>query len=655
MSDLDLFVGAALDAQVPLRLDRRPAWHDVLSRAGAVPTTVRRPGGRRTQGRRRRVLLALALVLVGVLVAGSALAALGHNPFGGLTSWLSGAPGTPAPAAEQAGFAKRNGSSYAAFPKHTELRLLQSASAGGRRFSLLGFRNGGSLCLRVVPAAAPASRGVNQCVTLRELRRSRVPAVVASTAYFGSRGGRVTAIFGFADDTVRSVRLIRSIEGAQSVTATNNVFLVVHAAPGDPIWDPIVQITARTRTGRSVVLPFTTDGVVPLPAVPSYVRRARVVLPGPTRVAEPLPQAAIAWVDRREQRGERFRPNLQEFGSASTEVLFARTIQPDPDDAYRIGISVIRIGALPPDRRDAFGPTYGKLIPLRRGMLLLCHAELFPLRPAPFGYLCSANLGSSSLFEQPGRVLTVSRVYREAFTRVSGLAADGVREVDLYLASGRVIPAALHDNVYTVEAPSAQWPAKLVAYDAAGRPVEIDLIDRQSSQLLSTPCPLARLATSGSAAAVPRYERLDLSARTVDGRRILGRSMAEVKLELGPPAGGRESALLYGRTPSGDPALTISFARRRGAMRAVWFEYRDPSLRDARLGSVLRLQPPVLQARIATIYAGYGRGFAYGSEPALLGCTGIFRSRSGDAELTFGLDPNRPSRLFLRISDPRTS
>ena len=82
MSDVDLLVSAALDAQVPLRLDRRPDWGDVLARADVARVT----GPQQTTTtwlprRRRRVILAFALLMVGGVVAA---AAIGYHPLGGL-------------------------------------------------------------------------------------------------------------------------------------------------------------------------------------------------------------------------------------------------------------------------------------------------------------------------------------------------------------------------------------------------------------------------------------------------------------------------------------------------------------------------------------------------------------------------------------------
>ena len=506
MSERDL-VAVGMDALVPLRLERAPAWDDVLARAGLRPAVTTVPGGAPRRRRVRRLALALAIAVATLAVASAVAAALGHDVFGGLSSWLGGAPGKPAPAAQQNAFARRNGASYASFPTHTQLRLLDTQSVRGKSFTLLGFRDGGSLCLRLVPTDAPALGGVNQCVTLRELRRSPVPAVVASTAYYPIAGGRVAAVFGFADDTVHSVRVTHAIGGTQTVRAVNNVFLTLHAGPSDPIYDPVVQVTAELRTGASIVLPFTTFGALVQSQVPSYLRYEAVRLPGPTRREANLRRVEIGWLDRRERRGGPFVPSLKAYGPKSRQVVFARSVQPDPDDAYRIGLAVIRVRTVSPPfeftwvKRSADARPHR--VRLSRGMLLVCSDELFPLRPAPIFNNCVLHARSSGLFPA-GHVLTVNRMYREAFTRVSGLAADGVREIDLYLASGRVIPAGLRDNAYTVEAPSAQWPAKLVAFDRHGRPLGVYPIDSQKSRAVIAPCPAAVLTPgpAGDRAAV---------------------------------------------------------------------------------------------------------------------------------------------------------
>jgi Tol biopolymer transport system component len=641
-------VAAGMNALVPLRLDRTPAWDDVLARAGLTPHAMRPP--RRA---RRRVMRRLAFVLAAVvatLVIGSAVAAaLGHSVFGGLGSWLGGVPGQPAPPAQQRAFTWRNGASYAAFPVHTTLRLLDTQTVRGKSFSLLGFRDGGSLCLRVVPTRA-AVPGVNQCVTLRELQRSSAPALVVSTAYYPIRGGRVGAVFGFADDTVRSVRVVHAAGGARIVPVVDNVFLVLNAGPTDPIYDPIVQVSVQQRSGKSVVLPFTTLGALARSTVPSYLRYDTIHLPGPTRQEAALPRAEIRWLDRRETRGRLFTPSLKAYGPNARVVEFGRSVQPDPDDPYRIGLSVMRVDRV----QDPFEFTWVKgsastrphRVRLRPGTVLLCADELFPLRPTPRFNNCVLNAGSSALFP-PGHVLTVLRMYREAFTRVSGLAADGVREVDLYLASGRVIPAALRDNAYTVQAPSTQWPAKLVALDRNRHVLEVDLIDAQKTKAVIAPCPSAQRVRVPPAAAAP-YDRIDLATGAVGGRIVLGERTAAVIRALGRPTARRGADFVYGAD-----SLIVHFARSGGASRAVSLEVRDPRASDSRVGRLLRLQPIALQRRIAAAYPELEHVFPYGSEPTLLGCTGTFRSRRRAVEVAFGLDPTRRSRTFVRLSDVR--
>ena len=379
MSERDL-VALGMDALVPLRLERAPAWDDVLARAGLRPTVTSVPGAAPQRRRVRRLALALAIAVVTLAIASAVAAALGQNLFGGLSSWIGGAPGNPAPPAQQNAFAQRNGASYASFPTHTRLRLLDTQRVRGKSFALLGFRDGGALCLRLVPTDVPALGGVNQCVTLRELRRSPVPAVVASTAYYPIAGGRVAAVFGFADDTVHFVRVTHATGGVQTARAVNNVFLALHAGPSDPIYDPVVQVTARLRTGASIVLPFTTFGALVQSQVPSYLRYEAVRLPGPTRQEATLPRVEIGWLDRRERRGGPFVPSLKAYGPTSRQVVFARSVQPDPDDAYRIGLAVIRLRRRAPASRKA--PPRDAAALLRRAVPLASRTDIQQLRPA---------------------------------------------------------------------------------------------------------------------------------------------------------------------------------------------------------------------------------------------------------------------------------
>ncbi len=636
MSTVDPFVAELMEEYVPLRRERRPSWDDVLERAAAR-------GARPRMRRARRLALAVAALILALAVGAAVAAAFGHNVFGGLGSWLSGSPGRPAPAAEQAGFVRRSSASYARFPAGTKLRLLVDEVVGGKRFSLLGVRNGSSLCLRLVRADSPAAQGVNECVTLRELRRSPAPALVASTAYLRvSRRHMAGGIFGFVEDDVHGLEVVRSLGGRQAAVLGGNAFLALSVL--GPTYDPIVRVRATAGNGRSVAVPFPGNASGPIPpGAPVYWRLAPLTFAGPARPQAQLSHPTIGWLDRREPRGQPFIPNLTLFGPGQGNVVFSRSIQPDPGNPFRIGLSLISVGPHPGDFVP--GPEWGETIPLRPGLRLLCAAELYPLRPKPIGYLCT-KAGTSALLFRARHPLTVRRMFREVYTRVSGLAADGIDEVDLYLANGRVIPAALRDNAYTVEASSQDFPAKIVAFDHHHRAVEVDVIGLDQ-RITLTACPAA-LPARGRSADVKPYERIDLATAHVAGRPILGRRIAQIEHALGEPGAITATQMLYGGTSAGDALLTISLREQR----AVGLTYRDPALVDARLGRLLTLQPPDLERRIATTY---GRSFTlrvgYGSDPGLVGCSGLFSATSGPTELSFGLDHNRPT-TFLRLTTP---
>jgi len=637
MSTLDPFVAEVMERYVPLRTERRPSWDDVLDRAAGG-------GARRRRARRvRRLALALAALIVALAIGAAVAAAFGHNVLGGLGSWLSGSPGRPAPAAEQAGFVRRSRASYARFPAGTKLRLLVDEVVGGKRFSLLGVRNGSSLCLRLVRADSPAGQGVNECVTLRELRRSPAPALVASTAYLRvSRGRMAAGIFGFAEDDVQGLEVVRSLGAHQAAVLGGNAFLALRVL--GPTYDPIVRVRAIARSGRSVTVPFpdTMSRLIP-PGAPVYWRLAPLTFAGPARPQAQLWHPTIGWLDRREPRGQPFVPNLTLFGPGQGDVVFSRSVQPDPGNPFRIGLSLISVGPHPGDFVP--GPEWGETIPLRPGLRLLCAAELYPLRPKPIGYLCT-KAGTSALLFRARHPLTVRRMFREVYTRVSGLAADGIGEVDLYLANGRVIPAALRDNTYTVEAPSQDFPAKIVAFDHHHHAVEVDVIGLDQRTTLAA-CPAAVPGRTGSGD-VKAYERIDLGTGHVGGRPILGRTIAEIERALGQPDAIAPTRLLYGGTKPGDALLTIALRNQR----AVGLTFRDPALVDVRLGRLLTLQPPDLERKIAATYRGFFTlKVRYGSDPGLVGCSGLFRATSGTTDLSFGLDHNQPT-TFLRLATP---
>lgn len=649
--DLDLLVQETLERQVARRGSARADWSDVLRRAEvAIVDGDGRLQPRRVRERRvsRRLALAAALAAVVALAAaatpvGPALAGLGRDAFDGLSSWLRGEPGEPAPAGEQAGFSERNAASYASFPEDTKLRLLVRERVGGQAFSLLGFRNGSSLCLRLVRAALPAGRGANQCVTERELTRSPAPALVAAQTWFhfGDPATTAEAIFGFADDTVHALEVRRLRSGWTRVGVSSNVFLALRARPSGsvqspPSYDPIVQVRALTGDGARVLVPFVAsdagDYGQGLPAVPSYLKAPSISpgdLPGPSKVDVRFPGGTIGWLERREPRGEPFTPARFAVTSIGS-VVYSRKVQPDPDSPVRVGATLARV------ERGS------RLHNADPGALVICESELRALGSGGAGFGCPGP-GPAGPFPA-GQPLTYSFIGPEQITQLAGLAADGVSAIDLYLASGRVVPAALTDNAFLVQAPTTQLPGKLVAYDDERRVIGIQTLPGAARP---APCPPATFARAASSSPRP-YERIDLGTAQIDGHEIFGRSVAEVEAALGEPDrvayfsstnGIREPTLFYGGTRPGRAALEVRFGVRQKRLRAFSLSFNSSRVVDSRVGRVLHMQPLELQRRIATAYGErYDLGVAYGSEPGR-GCIGMFQNAGRGATITFGVNP----------------
>jgi hypothetical protein len=426
---------------------------------------------------------------------------------------------------------------------------------------------------------------------------------------------------------------------------------------------------ALTRGGRRVAVPFVANDLGVLGNAPrrgpSYLGQQRVTageLPGPSAAVTTPPAGKIGWVTRRESRGRRFvnRGLAPLFG----KVVFARTVQPDPESPFRLGIALTS----GPPRAVVSAARTGRRTWLRPNRLTLCFTELVPLRGRRTGDIYCTQ-GSEEALLPPGWPLLIGDVQNDQVTRVSGIAADGVAAIDLFLASGRVVPAAMRDNAYTVEAPTTQFPAKLVAYDAKHRPVWV-WVPQALAPAKVIPCPPAAVPGAVSAPAPEPYERLDLATGEINGHAIFGRSPRKVEAALGRPdfvqsghdLGQRFTAFFFGgrrRQPIGgqfgwtDAALVVGFGWRQHRLRANSLSYEGPALVDAQLGHVLRLQPAELQRKIAAAYGStYRLVVAYGSEPGGLGCGASFEARKGRLELSFGLRPWLSRRPFLILRRP---
>ena len=607
-------------------------------------------------------MLAAVAVAAALVVVASALAAVGRDPFGAVSSWLKGAPGELASREEQVGFTGRSGASYAAFPAGIEVHRVGRAVAGTKTFTLLGFASGDSFCLRVVPADNPSRRGTNECVTHDELAASPAPALVASETRFSfGKGGKVVdGIFGFADDTVRAIEYRRGRGRWSSVPIANNVFLALGAhhgnvPPSAPVGadragaggDAVGRADRRPVRGRLHELRGRRAGRAELPDV-----RSR------TTGGSPRPDGRDT--SRRGRAGRLDRPRGEQRGSAW---------KPSPGDLARLG-TLVRSRAIQPDSRrsvprrplprpPAHGLVGGRRRPRQaRGLRERAatpgrhrRRELPARRDGRWRALAQRPLGRHLRLRASARTSPARRRRRLAALR-------------LFLASGRVIPVALRDNVYSVSASSGQFPAKLVAYDDAGRVIGLEMF--------AGPAPDAvpdgpRLADVEAA--------LDAALPASRPRRARAGRLADLRSQPREGAGGpRQARARRGVLPLERPAdllLRRHPAVRGGADRAL---RPAPGKAPRRPAGLPRPRPRSTrssagystssrrrsrQQQLAATYGGtFRRSLEYGSLPATMagfiggsGCTGEFRDANGVVRISFGVEP-ATRRPFLSIWHP---
>jgi hypothetical protein len=429
------------------------------------------------------------------------------------------------------------------------------------------------------------------------------------------------------------------------VRVTNNVFLALRGQPAGtvqhhPLPNPVLTVTAKLRSGALRNVPYVVAGQGVLrgilpggkpPKVPSYfAHRGTAAAPGaPTRVEAPIRHPTISWLERREKRG---RPlPAQPF----VTVRFGRVIQPDPDDPVRIGVAVA----------DATDMTHGHPITGR----WLCLIYFRPLARASGGVGCAPPFRNGPLH--------LGSWFVSPITHFNGLAADGIVRVRAYLASGRRVDAALHDNVFALAVPQAELGGELVGYDKRGRVAAISPLPGNG---IAKPCPPAEFSRTIAELPHPkRWEQIDLAKLTLAGRPILGKTPQQVEAILGKPTLIRPHAQItngvaipefrYGGSMPSTLGLSITFGKKGARIFANSLFFQSPSLVDARLGHLLRMQPSQLQQAIQNTYSNHYRLYlGYGAAPSL-GCTGTFTSRTSPAGLSFGLNTYRPSRPYLTI------
>ena len=151
-----------------------------------------------------------------------------------------------------------------------------------------------------------------------------------------------------------------------------------------------------------------------------------------------------------------------------------------------------------------------------------------------------------------------------------------------------------------------------------------------------------------SASTVERPARFDLATAFVNERVVLGKPQSEVTSLFGrPDAISRFRYATYFRYGSKrNYRLLVGFRRRGERIVATSMRFQSSHLVETRLGRVLALRPPAIQARVQSLYADVFR-LTYEYQCRRGECIGFFSFARGRGGFAFGL---ARGRSFIRIA-----
>ncbi len=446
MIDVEEILGAELERLLPAV--EGPDWPGVLRLAGTAE--------------RRRALVVGACAVVATAAAAITLATpLGAaiaRSLGGFSTWISGQPGSPAPKAQQQAFARANAHSFLGFPAGTQLRVLETANdpSGQRNVQLLGFRAGGTLCLRLA-VVGKGSTTRQSCAPLEELRHAGAPVrVVMVDDGFGQGSKRVwygieregapavQVTAGIAADGVKAVTL-HDGSGTHTVPVRSNSFLYVSWNPN--IGQRVDAISAETARAR-VDVPFA-----PAPWGGGGGSAGSRVATGPTKVQRVLRSGTIGWLMRRDPVGKPLSTlHGRAVRSISNGLIFGRVLNPNPSVPARYAITLSK-----PDRHPPF-------LGLQSRGPVVCGWTVA-------GSGAGAGCGSLNGLFSRGPISAGSFLANgsDEFMLVSGFVSDDVHRLVAYLATGGTQQLAVVHNAFLASIARARFPIRLVAYDTEGR------------------------------------------------------------------------------------------------------------------------------------------------------------------------------------------
>jgi len=437
----------ALDSLVPPFDDSEADWPDAVRR-GDEPRRGRRPVV---------AVLAASLALAAVLAATPLGHAVVGSAFDRMSAWIGTSPGGPAPPEEQRLLRQANARAAAPIPSGAELGLLTSQSLDGVGFDLLGFRDRGSLCLRLRSSAGqgePIVKAPADCVSEQLLIDLGKPiAVVAAADPFPRAKSGLQALYGLAADRVAAVELSAD-GGVHRIRVENNSFLYLYRGEGPRLAhdrleyksDVPSRALALDASGRAlgfVKIMSLKRGYPGAPALKS--------LPGPSVVERRLDSPRVGWLERGEQRGDPYDWRLP-GGSAAPGLAHLRMFRPSPITSMRVLVAAPAARSLPSEAG-------------------YCLANVWPLSPRPTGAMC----GPTRRFGAMTLATATAVPFDAQFPIFYGLVADEVASLDLFLSNGVRESIPVTDNVFALQA-SAADPAKLVAYDEQHRVLGIRVV-----------------------------------------------------------------------------------------------------------------------------------------------------------------------------------
>jgi hypothetical protein len=245
---------------------------------------------------------------------------------------------------------------------------------------------------------------------------------------------------------------------------------------------------------------------------------------------------AIRWFARRQPRGEPVPTTIHHIAGVLPDVIFARLVTPDAALPERMVISIRPAGTV------YFG---GRL----RNNRQVC-AELVGGRYQGGGCWPAGRLFSTEPFTWEVDVQTGGQI-----ATLAGLASDQVARMTAYAATGRVTPVPLHDNAYLTVASLADYPLRLVAYDANGRIIGVKTFNTASPPAppSATPLPGAHWLKVLENSAGSIY-----TITSTRGGACVGFRFADGTATIGCPQGIQANALAIGTTNdrSGESVLS---------------------------------------------------------------------------------------------------